>query len=191
MMLNTTKLINTILILLMLIPITVLANDSNLVTKLNTCMVIKQAVVRLQCFDDLTKTVTDYEYNTEHTISQNSKNENNQIVALLAGSEPVDNQISNLTAKQIDDFSKETVKKTPQQQAAVINTISLTINKLSKSIRGQWQIFFANGQQWQQKDNINLRLKVGDKVQLIKGALGAVFLKKYNTNKRIKVKRLK
>jgi hypothetical protein len=62
---------------------------------------------------------------------------------------------------------------------------------LSKSVRGQWQIYFTNGQYWQQKDNINLWLKVGDQVELIKGGLGAVFLKKHDINKRIKVRRLK
>ena len=36
-----------------------------------------------------------------------------------------------------------------------------------------------------------LRLKEGDLVVITKGALGAVYLQKENTNKRIKVKRLK
>ncbi|MFT5003340.1 MAG: hypothetical protein ACI952_001693, partial [Flavobacteriales bacterium] len=36
-----------------------------------------------------------------------------------------------------------------------------------------------------------LRLTQGDLVVITKGALGAVYLQKENTNKRIKVKRLK
>jgi hypothetical protein len=196
-MTNSIKITNAALMFLVLTPMSLMAYDTSLIHDLKTCAAIKKESVRLQCFDDLTKKADVYTYNEEHTINQgseskinSSESEINKTNTLIASSKLVDNQTTPLTAKQIDNFSKEQVKKTSQEIATEVNTISLTISKLSKSLRGQWQIFFANGQQWQQKDNINLRLKVGDKVQLIKGALGSVFLKKQNTNKRIKVRRL-
>jgi hypothetical protein len=192
---NTIKSTNTALMFFILTPMYVMASDISLINNLKTCAVIKKEAVRLQCFDDLTKKTRVFSYNEEYTLNQDSvseinSSEINKANSLEANSKLVDNQINPLTATQIDNFSKEKVKKTSQEIADEVNTISLTISKLSKSLRGQWKIFFANGQHWQQKDNINLRLKVGDKVQLIKGALGSVFLKKEDTNKRIKVRRL-
>jgi hypothetical protein len=188
---NIQRLINITLLFCSLLSTIVSANEAILVNNLKACVVIKQELVRLQCFDDLTKTVTDDEYNKTHSNSQSSPSSQNTVTVSIADSIFIDNQVTPLTDKQIDDFSKEKVKKTPQQMATEVNAISLTISKLSKSIRGQWQILFTNGQQWQQKDTISLRLKKGDNVQLFKGALGTVFLKKHKTNKRIKVKRLK
>jgi hypothetical protein len=200
-MIDTIKSTNTALIFSILTPLYVMASDTSLINNLKTCAVIKKEAVRLQCFDDLTNKADVNNYKEELTINQGSESEINsseiyssevdKANALVAKSKLVDTQARALTAEQIDDFSKEQVKKTPQQIADQVNTIELTISKLSKSVRGQWQIYFTNGQHWQQKDNINLRLKVGDQVKLTKGGLGAVFLKKHDINKRIKVRRLK
>jgi hypothetical protein len=198
-MMNFIKLTSAVLMFIILTPTAVMASDTRLINNLKTCITIKKEAARLQCFDDVTKSALVFTDTEEDTISRNSKinssksnsSEINKTNTLIASTKLVDNQTKPLTAKQVDDFSKEKVKKTSEQIAAEVNTISLTISKLSKSLRGQWKIFFANGQQWQQKDNTNLRLKVGDEVQLSKGVLGSVFLKKDNTNKRILVTRLK
>ena len=99
--------------------------------------------------------------------------------------------ITGLTAEQVDSFSKEQVKKTAEESAKEIDSITLTISKLSKSPYGEWRITFENGQRWQQKDNYKLSLKTGQRVILTKGSLSSVYLQKENTTKRIKVKRLK
>ena len=96
-----------------------------------------------------------------------------------------------LTVIQVDEFSKSHIKKTDEEIAKEINSITLTISALSKTVHGQWKLTFKNGQKWLQKDSGRLRLKEGDLVVITKGALGAVYLQKENTNKRIKVKRLK
>jgi hypothetical protein len=83
------------------------------------------------------------------------------------------------------------VKKTAEEKAKEIDSITLTISQLSKSPYGQWKITFDNGQRWQQKDNHKLSLKTGQRVILTKGAISSVFLQKENSTKRIKVKRLK
>ena len=102
-----------------------------------------------------------------------------------------DQQSSTFTATQVDSFSKEQVTKTAEEKAKEIDSIVLTISKLKKVGRGQWKITFSNGQQWLQKDTTKLKLKVDEEVTLSKGALSSVFLQKENTNKRMKVKRLK
>jgi len=96
-----------------------------------------------------------------------------------------------LTTQEIDLFAKEHVKKTDEELAKEINSITLIISKVSKTLRGELKITFSNGQKWQQKDGKKMKLKVGEQVSLHKGALGSVYLQKENGNKRIKVKRLK
>lgn len=143
------------------------AND--LTSKLDTCSKIKADKARLNCFDEIIKT---------------------KELPSIAG-KTKDQKSSTFTATQVDSFSKEQVEKTAEEKANEIESIVLTISKLKKVGRGQWQITFTNGQKWQQKDTTKLKLKVDDEVTLTKGALSAVFLNKENTNKRIKVKRLK
>ena len=184
-MINLTKLTNVILMVCLLTSQEAFAKNATILEKIMACTPIKEAKKRLHCFDQLSSVVSSTMAVEQHTVEQV------ELQTANAAAQKNEKAGIALTTKQIDDFSKDSIKKTPDQLAAEINTITMTISKLTKSIRGQWQIFFANGQQWQQKDNVRIRLKEGDKIELVKGALGSIFLKKYNTNKRIKVKRLK
>lgn len=148
----------------LLLSQTVLAKEGNLSDSIQGCVKISQDTARLACFDQLT--------DKRSTIS-------------------VEPAITALTTQQVDSFSKEQVKKTREEQAKEITSITLTISKLSKTLYGQWKITFENGQKWQQKDKYTLSLKIGQRVILTKGSLSSVYLQKENTTKRIKVKRLK
>ena len=143
---------------------TAIAEEKSLSDRVQACIKITQDTARLACFDQL--------------ISK-------------ASAKKAEAQITGLTAKQVDAFSKEQVKKTAEEKAKEIDSITLTISDLSKSPYGQWKITFENGQRWQQKDNYKLSLKTGQRVILTKGAISSVFLQKENGTKRIKVKRLK
>tara|TARA_R100001377_G_scaffold80982_1_gene60209 strand:+ start:227 stop:721 length:495 start_codon:yes stop_codon:yes gene_type:complete len=145
---------------------TAIAEEISLTDRVQGCVKITQDTARLACFDQLI-----------------SKAKPTAIKA-----EPI---ITGLTAEQVDSFSKEQVKKTAEESAKEIDSITLTISKLSKSPYGEWRITFENGQRWQQKDNYKLSLKTGQRVILTKGSLSSVYLQKENTTKRIKVKRLK
>jgi len=148
----------------LLLPQVVSANEAELTAKLQLCSEINQNEARLSCFDQLA-----------------SKQADEELAAQKTG----------LTAQQVDDFSKGHVIKTDEQRAKEINSITLTISKLTKTAQKQWKITFENGQKWLQKDGNRMKLKIGEVVTLHKGALGAVYLQKENANKRIKVKRLK
>lgn len=184
-MINFTKLTSVILMVCSLTPQEAFANNATILENIMACSSIKEAKKRLHCFDQLSSVVSSTMAVEQHTVEQV------ELKTANAAAQKTDTTSLALTAKQIDDFSKDSIKKTPDQLAAEINTITLTISKLTKSIRGQWQIFFTNGQQWQQKDNVRIRLKEGEIIELTKGGMGAVFLKQQNANKRIKVKRLK
>lgn len=160
----------TALISGLVFPLLALGQTTNLAADIKVCRQISQDQARLTCFD---------------ALSQQKPS-----VSKLASTSVTAGQVA-LTAQQIDTFAKEQVIKTSEERANEINSITLTISKLSKTIRGQWKITFENGQKWQQKDSIKFKLKIGQEVILTKGALSAVFLQKENANKRMKVKRLK
>lgn len=152
------------------LPIITQAQTSNLAADINTCSQISQDQARLTCFDALTDKNT---------------------LAVATANKSVTSEKLPLTEQQIDDFAKDHVEKSKEELAREINSITLTISKLTKTVRGQWKIVFENGQKWQQKDGQRLKLQVGLKVTITKGAFGAIYLHKESTNKRIKVKRLK
>ena len=100
---------------------TAIAEEKSLSYRVQACIKITQDTARLTCFDQL--------------ISK-------------ASTKKAEAQIAELTAKQVDDFSKEQVKKTAEESAKEIDSITLTISQLSKSPYGQWKITFENGQRW-------------------------------------------
>lgn len=147
-----------------------MANDTTVLNELVSCSDISENKQRLACFDTLVK---------KNITEVNSPESINSTVKSVS------------SAQQVEDFAKEHVKKTDEERAKELTTITLTISSLSKTPYGKWKISFDNGQRWQQKDSTKLKLKVGQRAVLTKGALNAVYLQKENTNKRILVKRLK
>lgn len=167
---------------------TAIAEEESLSDRVQGCVKITQDTARLACFDQLTVKHSNKSVDLAVTplVTPQVDSEVTQLAAQQVGSE-----VTELTAQQIDSFSKEQVKKTAEESAKEINSITLTISKLSKTPYGQWKITFDNGQKWKQKDNYQLSLKTGQRVILTKGSLSSVYLQKENTTKRIKVKRLK
>lgn len=157
----------------LLLPQAVIAKQADLAEKVKACSEVASNQARLSCFDQL-------------TAKQDTKAESPKTSGLKATGLKTE-----LSAAQVDQFSKEQLEKTAEEKANEVRSISLTISKLEKTQRKQWKITFANGQQWLQKDNTKLKLKQGEQVMLSKGAISSVFLEKENSNKRIKVKRLK
>jgi hypothetical protein len=162
------KLTFCVLIGSLLLSQSVLANQTDLTAKVKDCSKVSDDQARLACFDQL---IVKQDHKVQAPTTKVLEKE--------------------LTAKQVDAFSKEQIKKTDKETANEIKSITLIISKLEKNPRGKWKITFDNGQKWQQKDSKGLKLNEGDTVILTKGALSSVFLQKENTSKRIKVKRLK
>lgn len=157
----------------LLLSQTVFAKQAELAAEVKACSKISNNQARLTCFDQLTA-IKSYQVQLSKTTGLKATGLKTE-----------------LTVEQVDSFSKEQIEKTAEEKASEIKTILSTISKLEKTSRGKWKITFDSGQKWQQKDTSKLKLKQGDRVTLTKGALGSVFLQKENSNKRIKVKRLK
>lgn len=150
----------------------VFAKSETLTDTLLSCSKLSDNLARLTCFDQV----------VEKQLVENATKEPSKI--------ELENSVEQ-NNEAIDNFAKEQVKKSSEEKAKEVTSITLTISSLTKNGHGKWNITFDNGQKWQQKDSVRLNLKVGQRVVLTKGALSAVYLQKEHTKKRIKVKRLK
>lgn len=150
-------------------------NDSDLLINLRHCSKISNNDARLNCFDKL--------------IPRTTKQIITAVTTVAAPPQPPKVKSKSVEQKQIDNFAKEHLKKSKEEQGP--SSIVSTIIKAKQLLRGQWVIELENGQKWQQKDTARIKLKVGNKIRLDKGALGAVYLYKEDSSRNIKVKRLK
>jgi|GEM_PF-712906 len=197
------------LITINLVSLPLFAHNNNqsqpveLIDQLQLCKNTQADNLRLACFDkilnapvaSLRSNLLDKNYDKTHnkTFDRNIPNDvtslkNTSLTTPTAiKTDPVEEE----KKKAVDNFAKEHLQKTEQEQAQNLTEISATIEKIDKLIRGQYVIYLSNGQKWQQNDSARIRLKVGDTVVLSKAALGAIHLKKKNTNRTINVKRIK
>ena len=132
--------------------------------KFEKCVEIQDDLSRLGCFDKLSLT---------------SKNTTEKIEP------PTQSQ------KESRFGGDKIEKKKRQDSGHNLEKVTYTVTKIKKSITKKLTIYFDNGQVWKQSDNRTLRLKAEDKAELSSGALGSFFLKKANTNKTIRVTRIK
>jgi hypothetical protein len=185
----------------------VFAGISNvLIDDLSHCMKVSSDEERLVCFDQLAKrnvTQLNKIKVTEKPVVElkpiqlveTKKTTQIKLVETKETAKIKPEEVKELTqvklkkAKDIDKFSNESLIKTQAEKGP--DSITATISNLKKLLRGQWVIYFENGQKWQQKDIATVKLKVGDSVRLKKGSMGAVYLFKENSNRKIRVKRLK
>ena len=151
-----------------LITIVLLCSTSSyaetLGNKLEQCIKIQNDTSRLSCFDKLSVTSKDTVVKKE-LVTQAQKES-------LFGGDKIE-------------------KKKRQESGYHLEKVIYTVTKIKKSITKKLTIYFDNGQVWKQSDNRTIRLKVEDKAELSSGALGSFFLKKANTNKTIRVTRIK
>lgn len=153
-------------------------NDSDLLLNLKHCSTISSNDARLICFDKLVP--------REYIKSKS-------VVTAVVPTVPPTVKTPTVKSKsvekeQIDNFAREHLKTAKEEQGP--SSIHSIIVKAKQLLRGQWVISLENGQKWQQKDTARIKLKVGNKVRLEKGAIGAVYLYKEDSSRNIRVKRL-
>ena len=132
--------------------------------KLKQCVEIKDDLSRLSCFDGLSLTSK----NTTEIIEPPTQ------------------------SQKESRFGGDKIEKKKRQESGYnLEKVVYTVAKIKKSITKKLTIYFENGQVWKQNDGIKFRLKKEDKVEISAGMLGSFFLKKINTNRAIRVKRIK
>lgn len=169
-MTNAALLLSSVFVYL-ISPVSYARNDTDLLLNLTLCSIISSDDARLICFDKLTP--------------------NRAKQSIVASTVVVPSTVDSKSAeqKQVDDFAKAHLKKTKDKEAP--SSIVATVSKVEQLLRGQWVVYLENGQKWQQTDTTNIKLNVGSKVRLNKAAMGAIYLYKEGSHRRIKVKRLK
>lgn len=165
----------SILVCLIIPSVSYAKKDSDLLRNLRHCSTISSNDARLICFDKL--------------IPRTTKQTITAVTTVATLPQPPKVKGKSAEQKQIDNFAKEHLKKSKEEQGP--SSIVSTVIKAKQLLRGQWVIDLENGQKWQQKDTARIKLNVGNKVRLDKGALGAVYLYKEGSSRNIKVKRLK
>lgn len=156
------------------ISLDIFANENfELADYLSSCTQIENNEQRLLCFDKLAQ---------NSVVHSNAIKVTNEAVAKVA-------RVKSEKTKQVDNFSKDDLKKTSEEQGP--ESITATISQAKQLIRGQWVLHLENEQKWQQLGSTKINLKAGDSIRLKKGSLGAVYLNKEGSHRRIRVKRLK
>lgn len=152
------------------------ASAGNLKTELAQCAQVTDSLARLVCYDDLVKT----------TSLPNVSEKAPTVAVPKAKAVPVAPALS-----KEERFGAEHLKKTNVTEADL--QVVFVVDKLKKDQYGKWRFTFKNGQQWKQTDDDYFQVKVGEKVLLKKGFMGAIYLKKTDpsSNRKVRVKRMK
>jgi hypothetical protein len=163
--------------------------------RLSDCMKITSDKERLTCFEKLAKRdvkplITEKaSKETKAVLAKIEPEKAQQAVEIETEEAKIVGQVELAEAKKINEFSNENLQKTQAEKG--LDSITATISSLKKLMMGQWVVYLENGQKWQQKDSDRISLKVGDRVRLNKGSMGAVYLFKEGSSRNIRVKRLK
>jgi hypothetical protein len=160
-----------IIIITTLLLVVFTAEASSLKIQLQHCSIINDNNERLACYDQLTP-------KQAALVTTPSA----EAIAPLAG------VVKAESPDKVDNFGKKHLKK---EVIKADQSIIFTIATLKKLNYDNWKFTFENGQVWRQKDSKKIKLKSGDRVKLSKGFMGAIYLQKIDSNKRITVKRIK
>lgn len=150
---------------------------ADLKNEIFVCADTKDSLSRLVCYDKLAQSIRGTATATEVSSDLAVITPSQAITAVAASNEA-------------EDFGKFHLKKKPVEKD-LVTSVSSVIAKVQVLNYGKLYLTLANNQIWQQTGNNKLSIKVGDNVELVKGMLSAIYLKKEGINKRIRVKRMK
>lgn len=161
-------------------------HSATIESALNTCSFQDNALKRLVCYDKVVKNLNQYQgldkkYEPILPVPpQRPSNNSNTVTAVTSGAPaPI--------AAPRDDFGLE------QKRAAesTKDRIQSQIAAVKENPYGKLTLTLENGQVWRQIDSLKLKLKVGNSIVIKRAMLGSFLLGKQDSNKRMRVKRVK
>lgn len=170
------------------------AIQADTLSELHKCANTKDSLVRLMCYDTLVKSLNSGQATLAKSapVAVRATEANSTPAPLRPTTEIVKVQKQpESTASKEDSFGEEHIEKSKEMLAQEIEQVVFTVQSTSKDARKKWRINFTNGQVWHQTDGQYIKLSEGDEVELSKGVLGVIYLKKVGQNKKIRVKRKK
>lgn len=111
--------------------------------------------------------------------------------AAPAGAAAASSAAANLSQEDLFGKSGDEVERTVQEAtgSAPLDSLSATVTKLQKYSYDKVLITLDNGQVWKQVDGSNVRLRVGDTVEIERASLGSFMLKKQGSKRTMRVSR--
>jgi hypothetical protein len=91
-----------------------------------------------------------------------------------------------LFGKTVDEVQQTVEEATGSER---IDSLNATVSKLQEYSYGRVLITLDNGQVWKQVDSSNLRLRVGDAVDIERASLGSFMLRKKGSKRSMRVAR--
>jgi len=166
---------------------------------LQKCAATKDSLTRLVCYDQVMKVLNGAQI-PQSVVNKQVKQqisvratEPAKTVDSAAPLRPVSSKaivVKQATTKD-EDFGQEHLAKTTAEKNNEIKEVVFVVKTAKQTARDLWLITFENGQVWKQSDSKYIKLSAGDNVVLSKGMLGAIYLKKDQKNRKIRVKRQK
>lgn len=155
---------------------------------LQKCRSTDNSLKRLVCYDGVAKSLAQYDGVNEQVGTVRPM----PMVRAEGASQTQQAQsgVTQQRAPQIEpanDFGLEN-RIDPTKLA---DSLALSITEIATNSRGRFVITFDDASVWEQTERSTLKVKVGQSVTIERGLLGAFFMGKEGSNKRMKLKRLK
>lgn len=135
---------------------------ADLTEQLQQCRAISVELQRLACYDKIEATTN--------------------IVAIAPAAKAAE-----VTSTPVADFGLE--RKKVEQQMKAVDNLSLELKSATTNQLGLLVFTFTNGQVWRQSTKEFFPVKGGGSFQVERGMLGAFYLNKVGTNRKIRVVR--
>mgnify|MGYP000008779414 CR=1 FL=1 len=163
-----------IIINLTLLGLALPVSAADVASELAVCAQTKDSLARLVCYDKL----------AERSAGNKAQLENKQKVKDVA---PV---AAKKALSKEESFGGKHLKK--KESSEVLKELEAKVKTLTKTLRGALKLTLENGQVWQQVDtNVAPKISAGDSIVVRRGALSSFYLKKADSNRTIRVKRIK
>lgn len=193
-------------------------NAQNASSNIEQCKNIENDLSRLMCYDQLFKMKDNAEDEADIQAKMQLDEDQNletQTLGPQLESSPVIAPKPRLQAEQVASAMPETIAPSPvqlaqpaQRQESLIDRfgaedleqavpsdelsrIDTVIDSVTENSRDIRTFILANGQVWRETETSRLRLKAGMSIFIEKGAFSAHYLGKEESNRRVRVKRVK
>jgi len=154
-------------------------------TALQSCSEEENSLKRLVCFDQIVKNMRQYD-----GLEQRVASIRNSAPAPTSGKEGVSTASSrNNESNSVDSFGAPSTAANDVKM--VDGKLMAVLQSVTKLAFDRHRFELANGQIWEQTESKGPVPKQGDNIIVEKGVLGAFFLRKADSNRRFRVKRIK
>ncbi|QDP02721.1 hypothetical protein [Thalassotalea sp. PS06] len=159
------------------------------------CSEIKDNDKRLACFDAYVRQKTQQQSKSVKQpgpLVLNSNGDQAQQTNAVVPKKPVEPQQPEVTAAPNPEVQQQfglEHKKTEEEKQ--VSEILSSITKASKQAHNKWVFTLANGQKWRTVEATSTSYKSGQDVVISRGMFNSFSLKKTDSNRTVKVKRVK